>query len=156
MSDTASTLRAQAERLEAKAAEAERAAREIEEAFAALSPVRQAAFLLHEHFTRTYPGAGGAMDGGDPWYYEGWGGSEHQRFERMAVELSTRWESPMEAVVIRVRQLGEVLSGYTMVSARARSERDAEYKATKDRELAHEALDAAIDAAVHAQPLRGI
>lgn len=150
----AARLRAQADRLSAEAAEAERAARAVEEAFLALSPVRQAADLLHRHFTRTYPGAGGAMDGGDPWYYEGWGGHEHNCFEKMAVTLADRWQCPMEAVVARLSAMAEVLKGYDSQAVRSRQARSAGYQETRDRKAAHDALDNAIDAGVASYTLR--
>lgn len=150
----AAALRRQADRLEAQAAEAEREAREAQAAFDVLSPTRQAADLLHRHFTRTYPGAGGAMDGGDPWYYESWGGTEHNRFEKMALELERRWSVDMPTLVDLLATMGDVLKGYDSEAVRVRAERSAGYQDEHRRKEAHEALDKAIDAGIELHVLR--
>lgn len=77
--------RRQLEHLNAEIALAEEQIAAEETRRAALSPQQRLAEALHEMFP-SYRGAGGAMDGGDPWYYEidpncspadPWKGSEH-------------------------------------------------------------------------------
>lgn len=86
-------------RLQSEITDAEMAIKTEEVRRAALSPQQRLAEALHEMFP-SYRGAGGAMDGGDPWYYENdpncsptdpWKGSEHVYFLDMAEEIANRW-----------------------------------------------------------------
>lgn len=145
---TAEELRAQADRATAKAAEAEAKARREEEKRAQMKPQWRVADLLHTHFARTYPGAGGAMDGGDPWYYEipsgrdaearwleEWErpGDEHRHFLKAADDLAERWvpskgggglrEDAYERVEAMLRSLLEALGPRTTAVVRERRER---------------------------------
>lgn len=143
-------LRTEAERLRERAEKLEAEERAKREAYEALTPEQRVADLLHRHFQRGYPGAGGAMDGGDPWYYEDWGGFEHARFVRMARDVAERWGCPMGEVQARLEALSELLGPYTAQGARRKARDYAERHAGYERENAHKALEKALDAVVDA------
>lgn len=131
MSDDHIMLRSQADRLRAQADEAEAKARREAERRAEMRPEWRVAELLHEHFARTYPGAGSAMDGGDPWYYElptgrdadlrwkeAWTGSEHQHFVNIARTLCADWSADMLALEVMLNTLASLLRGRTAAVVR--------------------------------------
>lgn len=160
MSRDPDALRRDADRLRAEADEAEARSRRAAERWAAMKPEWRVADLLHRHFARTYPGAGGAMDGGDPWAYEvptghgaenrwqeAWSGSEHQRFVSMAENLAEKWQASMEQVEILLVDLAFVLKGYDAEAVRSRRNAYADHQAKRLRDEAVDAVEKALVAA---------
>lgn len=144
---TPDQLLAQARRLREQAEQIEAAERAEREAFDALTPEQRVAELLHRHFARSHPGAGGAMDGGDEWGYEDWSGREHGRYVVIARNLALVWECQMPQVQRRVEQLAELLEPYTMAGVRRKNAERAERAIPHYRKEVHTALDRVLNEA---------
>lgn len=160
-------LRAQAQRLADQAAEAEAKAVQHQRMLDALSPFQRCAITLHDHFARTYPGSGGLMDGGDPWFYEGvmrdgrmvshdWHGAEHRKFVGIADSLAVELAVEPERLEEIVTSIADHLNGYTLPAVRERQERQADAKLARARDGAVESVFAAFEAAGVPRPATGI
>lgn len=173
MTTDVETLRREADRAAKIAAEAETKARAVEERRAQMLPRWRVADLLHRYFARTYPGAGAAMDGGDPWGYEipagqdNWKrewtspGREHQHFLTVADTLVENWIGPRhhsqshhsqnvsyEQVENMLKLLIDAIGpSYSLDSVRSRHERYVRNDIERKRKAAHEAIDGAINLA---------
>lgn len=164
----AATLRAQAERLQQQAAEADRQAALAEQRRQQMTPTMRVAELLHDEFSWNYGGE-------DPWYYEipsganaeerwkdAWRGKEHVNFLHMAGTLQEALgydTSSPEAADATMKSLERTLLtmaqviGRTAGFARQKEHDSIKRGAESRKQEAIGAVEKAIEAAVKASVL---
>lgn len=161
----AATLRAQAERLQQKAAEADRQAALAEQRRREMTATQRVAELLHDEFSWNYGGE-------DPWYYEiprgagaekrwkeAWSGTEHMIFCHKAQKLVDEISADLSVHGMDMDELERLLRtiakavGRTAGFARQKEHDSIKRGAESRKQEAIGAVEKAIEAAVKASVL---